>query len=370
MLNKKSATGIHWELLLFAFIIALGILFYSLAKYDFPKVGEYSTSIISTAEKYSRTYPLMEGFMGWINKNTHDLLDENKIFELRSFCENDAYKERVREERQLLTGGFGQLEGNNSFCVIDEDDLVNYFEMLFEGEYDDFKSQDLSNIGLDLSDTIYTSSVKKEDDGNFNIVNASLGISIPVETQDKEIGKLVMEPVFNFPVDYAFDDPEKEICILSVSCDADCDDVIEKYPETGFRKKNHDCNDYFFCTDAFIDDFGLEYPCEANFCMQDPESFGYCSNAADDTVCPDCCCTPWVSTGCGGSGCSSGERGYTRECKLSGCDTTTKCEGDPCCRDPICCEQYPPACDCGSNICCTPDPSLCPSSSEPGPGNP
>ena len=344
--------GLHWDVLLISLFVSIGILYYAIASVNIPKVGKISLETVKTLEKNDLIPSIIERVMKWINEMTIKDLDENKIFKLRSYCRSAEYKGRISGSKQLLYGGFGRIEGNNSFCIIDEDDLKGFFETIFEAEYNEFKKEDFSTI--DLSKTIYTSSIGKEDK-YFNIVNTSNGIDIPINIEKKQIGKFTMKPVFKFPVDYAFDDKNKEVCILSKDCGAVCDDVIARYSgEIEFRKKSNSCNEYFFCTSVFPDDFGLKYPCDTNFCME--SGIASCSNAADDTVCPDCCCTPWT-TGCGIGGCGAEEMGYVRECKLDGCDIETKCEANcncepPCFCDKLCCGVRGDECGpCGLDTC-------------------
>ena len=129
MLNKKSM-GLHWDILLISLFISIGILYYSIASVDIPKVGEISLEMIKTLEKNSITPTIIERIMKWINEQTIKDLDENKIFDLRDYCESEEYKGKISGSKQTLNGGFMGLEGKDANCHINEDDLMEYFEIL------------------------------------------------------------------------------------------------------------------------------------------------------------------------------------------------------------------------------------------------
>ena len=347
MFNKKAAIGgLEWDALLFATLVIIVASIYFVYSVDLPKVGEISLEMIKTLEKNSRIPIIIEGFMKWINEKTIPILNGNKIFILKSYCENEDYKQRIAVSHQVLNGGFGAIEGKNANCHINEDDLMEYFEIVFEAEYNDFRLKDLGDINLDLSKTTYTSFVDKKNNDYFNIVSTSNGVEIPLKIKkdwkEKQIGRFTMKPAFKLPIDYDFKDLAKEVCILSTDCGATCEDVIKKYPGKNYKIKEYPCNEYFFCNAAedSIDDFGKTYPCNGYLC---------------EDSCPDCYCTNWVSQGCSGS-----NRVYTRECRHKTCGLPeVQYVYDDCCADPICCGNYPRACECGRNPCCTKDSSLC-----------
>ena len=128
MFNKKAAIGgLEWDALLFATLVIIVASIYFVYSVDLPKVGEISLEMIKTLEKNSRITIIIEGFMKWINEKTIPILNGNKIFILKSYCENEDYKQRIAVSHQVLNGGFGAIEGKNANCHINEDDLMEYF---------------------------------------------------------------------------------------------------------------------------------------------------------------------------------------------------------------------------------------------------
>jgi len=341
-MNKK-AIGIQWDLLILAFLIGIGIVVYYSAIVPIPKVGKVSLNILKTFEENSRVPLIIEEIVKWSNEKTIEDLEENRIFNLKSYC-GSGYEDRLieRTPKQTLYGVFGALENYNSNCIIDEDDIEQYFEVIFKAEAN-YISEGFGDTDLGISNAEYTPFVEKEDGKYFNTINTVIEIPINImkdknimqDKTEKEIGKITMKPKYKLPVDYDFDDPVKKVCILSVDCGADCYDIMAKYPGV-YQIKDYSCGEYFLCSDVPSDDFGKSYPCGGYFCGEE---------------CPDCHCTSWEAVGCVGP-----DMEYVRECKLTGCDNIKKWEQDPCCMDP-----YPSKCDCGTEECCTEkDPSLCP----------
>ena len=117
MFNKKSM-GLHWDVLLISLFVSIGILYYAIASVNIPKVGKISLETVKTLEKNDLIPSIIERVMKWINEMTIKDLDENKIFKLRSYCRSAEYKGRISGSKQLLYGGFGRIEGNNSFFII------------------------------------------------------------------------------------------------------------------------------------------------------------------------------------------------------------------------------------------------------------
>lgn len=341
MFNKKSM-GLHWDVLLISLFVSIGILYYAIASVNIPKVGKISLETVKTLEKNDIIPSIIERVMKWINEMTIKDLDGNKIFKLRSYCDED-YKQKIEKNKQRLNGGFMDLEGELSNCTIDEEQLKAFFETIFEAKYNNFKKEDFGTI--DLSKTIYASSIGKEDK-YFNIVNTSNGIDVPINIEKKQIGKFNMKPVFKLSVDYTFDDKNKEVCILSKDCGAVCDDVIARYSgEIEFRKKDYSCSEYFFCADVFPDDFGLNYPCDANFCMES----GTYDTDGHDIVCPDCHCL--------------GDWYYIESCNPYGVaqylTQQQTCKHEGICPDSMkfrevydCCGYSYQSCGCGGEPCC------------------
>ena len=345
MLNKKSM-GLHWFMLLIGAFIAIGTILYSATQDNLPEVGEYSFYMLRTFEKNSRVPVIIEDIAEGINQNTLDDFDNNKVFGLRSDCDPDHnYIDKIKETFEDVNGKLG-IEGKTRNCIIDEDDFMELFGESFEKRLSDF-----GNINLEFSNAEYTSSVENGEWGYVNIVNAEVEIPFIIDKikNEKLIGKFNMSSNFELPVDYTFDEAG-EVCILSADCGADCNDVKAKYGEV-YKIRDYSCNEYFSCSNAPADDFGKSYPCQGNFC---------------EGECPKCECTDWVPGECSGD-----KRQFTRECRHDTCELPESDSSyDPCCADPICCEEYTYACDCSGYECCKENENLCSSEEGNGVGGP
>ena len=91
-----------------------------------------------------------------------------------------------------------------------------------------------------------------------------------------------MKPIFKIPVDYDFNDTNKERCILSFDCGADCSDVMNA--GYGGEIKKEFCDYYGInpgdCVEV-KDNFEKIYPCDKGpFCEGN-----CCDNHCYDLVC-------------------------------------------------------------------------------------
>ena len=259
MFNKKSM-GLHWFMLLIGLFMAIGILMYSTIQYKLPQVGEYSFSMLRTFEKNSRVPVIIEEIGEGINENTIRNFDNNKVFGLKSSCDPElAYINKIKETFEDVNGKLG-ISGKTRNCFIDEDDSMELFGEAFEKRL----AFEFGNLNLEISNARYTSSVEKRsvEEGveYFNTVNAD--VEIPIITDKvknkKQIGKFSMNPKFELPVDYDFGSVNNEVCILSVDCGADCNDV--RGAGYGGEIKEETCGYYNNCR-SVIDDFRIPYPC-------------------------------------------------------------------------------------------------------------
>lgn len=379
MYNKKALSGLKWIFLLISFFISVGILYFQIFTANIPKIGEYSVGVIKSQEKRNNLPIIMERLLTDLNENTINEFDENRVFTLKSYCEED-YKQSLIDK--TFNPPTWLSKRDNVKCMIDESELIKYYEEAFEEDYNQFKSKDFSEIDLSFSDITYTSSVEKENDDFFNIVKTDDKFEFPINIRDgrekKQVGKFYLNPSFKIPVGYPFDDENKEVCILSRDCGATCNDIINIFDndkinifddenlgsENPLKIKEFSCNEYFDCNEGPRDDFGNEFLCE------------------DGTLCngrcPDCECTGWQDISCGidpsilppnavpANPCSTDEVFQVRTCKHETCGLDeSQCVFDSCCADPICCGNYPPSCDCGGETCCTQDSSLCSPPPEP-----
>ncbi len=372
MFNKK-AIGIEWDVLAIAFFIAVGIVTYSSYNVNIPKVGEIPLNTIQILEKNSRLPIIIEGFMKLINEKTTTAINENKIFKLRSYCENEGYKGGLDGKSQALIGDFGPLEGRDANCYINEDDLRGYFSVMFEANYNSFRQKDLKDINLELTNTVYTSSVEKKDGKYHNTLNTSNGFDIPINIEKDgkktKIGKITMKPDYRLIVNYTFDNPAKEVCILSRDCGAACQDVVNKYSAKEYKIKEVPCNKYYDCAegDDAKDDFGNYYTCKDgsgnnNYLCQG-QCLPFCSSpdptaivdADSSTKCKGASCNSYMSCGTINPADKCGCPSSSYACEGSDCDTL-HCERDPNpntqCRDN--CDKYGDCSSISSCACNTP----------------
>tara|TARA_Y100000310_G_scaffold240050_1_gene243848 strand:+ start:205 stop:1311 length:1107 start_codon:yes stop_codon:yes gene_type:complete len=344
---NKKALGLKWIALAITIIMSIGAVLYLAAQYDIPQVGEYSFNMLRTFEKNSRVPVIIEDIAEGINENTIDNFDNNKVFGLRSYCENLSYKDKIKDANFIDANGKLGIPGKTRNCFVDEDDLMELFNETFEKTLNAFYFGDLN---LEISNAEYVSYVEKETEYS-NIVNAIVEIPITMRdyTDKKRIGKFSMGSNFKLPVDYDFDDSIKEVCILSADCGADCNDVMAKYPLEDYRTKEYSCNEYFSCLDAPADDFGNYYPC----LNEGGDQIPFCKGE-----CPDCSCGEWYNVeSCAQQGVPQNIL-QERVCKHT---DITIC---PLPREQTiydCCGYSYEACDCNiGEECCTEDASLCP----------
>ena len=265
MFNKK-ALGLRWVALIITIIMAIGVGLYLAAQYDIPQVGEYSFNVLRTFEKNSRVPVAIEEIGKGINEETIDNFGNNEVFRLRSYCDL-SYKAKMKNTFEDVIGKLG-ISGKTRNCFIDEDDLMQLFGETFERTANDVGLNALKLItgedDLKPSNMKYTSSIEKKDvEGGVeysNTVNTIVEIPITMReyTDKKQIGKFSMNPKFELPVDYDFGSVNNEVCILSVDCGADCNDV--RGAGYGGEIKEETCGYYNNCR-SVIDDFRIPYPC-------------------------------------------------------------------------------------------------------------
>jgi len=266
MFNKK-ALGFEWYILIISFIVSMGILFFQSQTYEsLPRIGEYSIEISKSLDRGGVLPSIIGRLLSDVNKNTNESFDDNRIFKLNSYCEDADYAQSLVSKNFVPPEWLSKRNSVN--CMVEESELMKYYEEAFEEQYNEFKSEDFSEIGLNFLSIAYTSSVEKKTDTYLNIVKTDDKFDLPLQVNEEEVGSFYLNPAFKIPFNYPFDDPEKEVCIFSRDCGGTCDQVIAKYPDIEFRKKEFSCNDYFFCTDAPRDDFGNSYTCDSPyFCM-------------------------------------------------------------------------------------------------------
>ncbi|MFH0868507.1 MAG: hypothetical protein V1831_04290, partial [Candidatus Woesearchaeota archaeon] len=188
MLNKK-AIGIEWYALIIAFVVGIGIIIYSVVSVQIPKVGEYSLSMSKTFESKAIIPTVIDSFMELINKRSIKALDENKIFGLKTFCE-DSYTGHIGDTQKLEGTDddekFGGLKDKDTKCIIDEPELRNHFSSIFNYEYNNFNPKKFSDF--DLSNVNYRVSVQKENDAYLIKGETNDMVSTPI-TVEESFGK-------------------------------------------------------------------------------------------------------------------------------------------------------------------------------------
>ena len=164
MSNKKSF--MHWEILLVALFVSIGILYLPTRSVDIPKVGEFSADMIKSLEKGSNIPIIIQNIMKYLNKEANITYENHPIFGLDSYCNNgtglddSGYKERLIEEGIEFDPINTITKRDPINCYADEEELMKYYEEAFSIEYEDFRLTELENP--DFSSTDYIPEVVNE----------------------------------------------------------------------------------------------------------------------------------------------------------------------------------------------------------------
>jgi hypothetical protein len=268
MFNKK-AFGIHWHILIISFIISIGIIMFSdVLKINLPVVGKYSVSISKTLEGTMNIPTILDRILKDVNdQSVRDLRDhENILLEsFEDYDDEDYCNILETEDRDFriinLPPEFEDYEDRYPVdCHVDENYLKNKFRSIFQTKYQYDVRKELG--GLDLSRTSYVSKVEKENDEFVNEVRIpsgdGLGIPIIPQGEREQIGGIILKLLFNYSVNYEFDDPAKEKCIFSAKC-ASCTEFDRRYlndynfqnenPGPAYKFKEGPCSLYDNCED-------------------------------------------------------------------------------------------------------------------------
>lgn len=383
MPNKKSM-GLHWDILLLALFISIGILYYSIGSTKIPKAGEYSLEIIKTAEENGFVPSIMEIFMKMLNSQTAGKFGDHELFKVRSYCESAAYKASLTDKTFIDSNKKLSKVHDTISCLINGNiNLTSFYAEKFDENYNRFRSEefraiDIGTIYLDISNTAYTSNVVRKEGAFFNIINTTNGFWMPINTEEgikkTQIGKITMKPAYRLQVNYNFDDPSKEVCIFSRDCGATCQDVIDKYSAKGYEIKEKPCSKYYDCAEGedAKDDFG-KYYCEGQGFLCQGQCLPFCSSSDPDaavdsdpsTKCKETSCDSYMSCGAINPAdkcwCSAGPYTGSYACEGSNCDVL-HCDRDQdyntYCREISCGEYHdcssaslPCDCDSGLNEC-------------------
>ncbi|MEK0338154.1 MAG: hypothetical protein QQN41_12040, partial [Nitrosopumilus sp.] len=105
-MKNKKALGLHWLILILAFIISLGIVMFSniIDSDKIPKVGEFSVGISKIMEKNSITPEIIGRIIEKINEVSVDDLKEIEILLVNydSYCEDSSYKDKISYKRFMI----------------------------------------------------------------------------------------------------------------------------------------------------------------------------------------------------------------------------------------------------------------------------
>src|SRR3989338_3694505 len=336
MLSKKSM-GLHWDVLLVSFFIAVGILLYSTSNPNIPKVGEVSINMIKFMEKNSNIPAIVDYIMKWINKKATAEFDSHKVLALNSYCEDPDYRASLISKSFEPPAWLSRRE--HAKCLVDEEELGNYYWEFFDEKYTNFKTRKIDYFNLDFSNVNYDYAVKKENDIFFIEARTNDKLKIPIKTEEgkkeeKQIGAFYVNPSFKLPVGYDFTDPKKEVCIFSSDCVATCHDVIDRYPDEGYTIKESGCELYYDCY-APKDDFDKEFLCDEGVlckgqCLQFcSASSGRVDDADASTKCTKYSCSNyWSCSDANVCGCPDPSNpSFNNACGGLDCDTLN-CDSD------------------------------------------
>jgi len=272
MSNKKSF--MHWEILLVALFVSIGILYLPTRSVDIPKVGEFPTNMIKSLEKGGNIPIIIQNIMEQLNKEANLTYEEHIVFTLDSYCESVTYKD------SLITGNkefnpptppeplSGLSSRTEVKCYVGELEAMKYYEEMFNEKYLDFRSSNPEDFDLDFSSVTYTSTMVKEGVEYFNKVETNDEFEVPIRGgEEKQIGKFATSPNFKIPTENPIEHPfdEVEVCIFASLCGATCHDVLERNPESNFMLKGDvpglGCDAYFECV-APLDQFDKVFSCQ------------------------------------------------------------------------------------------------------------
>jgi len=195
MKNKKAV--IHWDILLIAFLVSIGIIFFSgTLTSNVPKVGQYSISMTQAFEKNSNIPLIAATLMKQISRNSISNISSD-VFQL-SNCKNYINYKLLNSENEICFNK--NLEGD--------------FKAIFDKKYIEFQSKKLKDFDLDFSNTKYDFSINKENEKFFLNGKTENRFEIPINLIEdkgktgKQIGKMFIKPSFNIPIGFNFDEYE------------------------------------------------------------------------------------------------------------------------------------------------------------------